>query len=73
VTRVAVTTTRPHGEVLLQVYSREHFAWIQVAHATLGPTGAATFRLRAQVHRRVRAIVVGAHGEGPSISNAVHT
>src|SRR6201992_2045609 len=27
VTRIHVTSSRPHGQVLLQLYSREHFAW----------------------------------------------
>jgi plastocyanin len=72
-TRVAVTTSRPHAEVLLQVYSREHFAWIQVAHARLGANGGASFRLRAGLHREVRAIVPGGPGEGPSISSAVRS
>jgi hypothetical protein len=73
VTHIQVTSTRPHGQVLLQVYSREHFAWIQIAHATLGANGGASFQLRAPVHREVRAIVVGGPGEGPSISSALRS
>lgn len=73
VTRIAVTTTRPRGEVLLQLYSREHFAWIQVAHATLNVNGGATFQLRARVHREVRAVVMGGPGEGPSISSVLRS
>lgn len=72
-TRVAVTTTRPHGQVLLQLYSREHFAWIQVAHATLDASGSATFELRSRLHRRIRAVVPGGPGEGPSIGAAVRS
>jgi len=73
VTRIAVTTTRPRGQVLLQLYSREHFAWIGVAHATLDANGGATFKLRAQVHREVRAVVMGGPGEGPSISSVLRS
>jgi plastocyanin len=72
-TRIEVASTRPGGQVLLQIYSREHFAWIQVAHATLGASGGASFRLRAQLHREVRAVVVGGPGEGPSISSALRS
>ncbi|MHB8233113.1 MAG: plastocyanin/azurin family copper-binding protein [Solirubrobacteraceae bacterium] len=73
VTRIAVTTSRPRGQVLLQLYSREHFAWIQVAHATLGASGGATFEVRSRLHRRVRAVVMGGPGEGPSISSVLRT
>jgi plastocyanin len=72
-TRIEVASTRPGGQVLLQIYSREHFAWIQVAHATLGASGGASFWLRAQLHREVRAVVVGGPGEGPSISSALRS
>jgi plastocyanin len=72
-TSIQVTSTRPRGQVLLQLYSREHFAWIQVAHATLDASGDASFRLRAQVHREVRALVLGGPGEGPSISSALRS
>uniref|UniRef100_UPI0026104741 cupredoxin domain-containing protein n=1 Tax=Pseudomonas sp. TaxID=306 RepID=UPI0026104741 len=72
-TRIAVTTSRPRGQVTLQLYSREHFAWIQVAHATLDAEGGATFELRSQVHREVRAVVTGGPGEGPSISSVLRS
>jgi plastocyanin len=72
-TRVLISSTRPHGEVLLQLYSREHFAWIQVAHATLNGTGGVTFDLRAGLHRNVRAVVLGGSGEGPSISSSLRS
>jgi plastocyanin len=72
-TRIQVASTRPGGQVLLQIYSREHFAWIQVAHATLSATGGASFRLRAHLHREVRAVVMGGPGEGPSVSSALRS
>jgi plastocyanin len=72
-TRVTVASSRPGAQVLLQLYSREHFAWIQVAHATLSASGGAAFRLSAKLHRQVRAIVVGQPGEGPSISQTLRS
>lgn len=73
VTHVAISSSRPGGQVVLQLYSREHFAWLQVAHATLDANGAAVFSLRARVHRQVRAVVLGMPGEGPSISAPLRT
>ncbi len=72
-TRVLISSDRPRGQVLLQLYSREHFAWIQVAHATLNGSGGALFTLRGRLHREVRAVVLGDSGEGPSISSVLRS
>lgn len=68
VSPISVSSSRPGEQVLLQVYSREHFSWIDIAHATLGAAGRATFKLRPGFHRRLRAVILGAAGEDPSIS-----
>lgn len=71
--RISVSSSRPGEQVLLQVYSREHFSWIDIAHATLGANGKATFKLRSGLHRRLRVVVLGAAGEAPSISKILRT
>ncbi len=71
--RIRISSSRPGEQVLLQVYSREHFSWIDIAHATLGSDGKATFKLRPGLHRRLRVVVLGAAGEAPSISKILRT
>jgi plastocyanin len=66
-TRLLVTSSPPGARVLLEIYSREHFAWLQVAHAKLNASGTATFTLKAGLRRPVRAVVLGSAG-GTSIS-----
>jgi plastocyanin len=63
-TNILVSASPAGAEVLLELYSREHFAWIQVAHAALNAQGMATFTLKADLHRPARAVVLG--GEGAS-------
>jgi plastocyanin len=70
---VSVSSSRPGEQVLLQVYSREHFSWIDIAHATLGADGKAIFKLRPRLHRQLRVVVLGAAGEAPSISKILRT
>ena len=71
--RISVSSSHPGEQVMLQVYSREHFSWIDIAHATLGTNGKATFKLRPGLHRRLRVVVLGAAGEAPSISKILRT
>lgn len=71
--RISVSSSRPGEHVLLQVYSREHFSWIDIAHATLGADGKAIFKLRPRLHPRLRVVVLGAAGEAPSISKILRT
>jgi amicyanin len=55
---VSVSSAHPGAQVLLQLYSREHFSWLQVAHTTLSTRGHALLKLKASVHRPLRVIVV---------------
>lgn len=57
-TSISVSSAHPGARVLLQLYSREHFSWLQVAHTTLDAQGHATLKLKAAVRRPLRVIVV---------------
>jgi plastocyanin len=70
---IRVTSSRPGEQVLLQAYSREHFSWIDIAHASLSADGKAIFKLRPGLHRQLRVVVLGAAGEAPSISKTLRT
>ena len=72
-TLVAVRTTRPGARILLELYSREHFSWRQVAHAKTGGAGTALLRISAALHLPLRVVVPGAHGEAASVSAATRS
>jgi plastocyanin len=72
-TAIAVRVTRPGAKVLLELYSREHFSWRQVAHATTDAEGRATLWLRATVRLPLRVVVPGNDGEVASISAVLHS
>jgi plastocyanin len=72
-TAIAIRTTRPGARILLELYSREHFSWRQVAHTTADAAGKATLRLRPTVHLPLRVVVPGLAGEAASISAVLHT
>jgi amicyanin len=65
---ISVSSPHPGARVLLQLYSREHFSWLQVAHTTLDAQGHATLRLKASVRRKLRVIVLGT-GTSPTLTS----
>jgi plastocyanin len=74
-TRLTVIASPPGARVLLELYSREHFAWIQVAHGTLNAEGRAYFSLKAALDRPARAVVLNTSvpGAAPLISPTLRT
>jgi plastocyanin len=68
--RVTTVPARTGATALLQVYDRERFDWVVVAHATLDASSSA--RLTPDVHAdRVRALVKGSHGWADAASTAL--
>jgi plastocyanin len=72
-TAISISAPRPGARVLLELYSREHFSWREVAHTLLNSVGEATLSLSPRVHLALRAVVVGAAGQAALISPIVHS
>lgn len=68
---IHVGASRPGAAVLLELYSREHFSWRQVARGTLDRQGRLTFELRAHLHRHLRVVIASAAGQPALISRTL--
>lgn len=71
-TTISVSSPHPGARVLLQLYSREHFSWLQVAHTILDARGHASLALKAGLHRALRVIVLSAGGGSTFTSTTLH-
>lgn len=70
-TLVRVQAARPGAMALLQLQSPAGSSFATKLRAQLGAGGVTTFRLAANVHRRLRVIVRGPAGEAPLVSKPV--
>ena len=74
-TTLTVTTTppRPGARVLLQLWSRERFAWRRRARATLDGRGRTTLTLERRVRARARVVLLGEEGREVAVSRQAFT
>jgi plastocyanin len=75
--RYAITATakpaQPGAPAALQLYSRERFAWRQVAHTTVGRDSKARFTISPPGHYAARVVLLrGKRGYGASIGPTKH-
>lgn len=74
-TRLRVTTTpvRPGAKVILELWSRERFAWRRSTVATLDARGATTLTLERRIRRRARVVLLDAEGRRVAVSRQAFT
>jgi plastocyanin len=65
---IHIQAPRPEARVLLEFYSREHFAWREASHGALNTRGLAIVPLRSFVGARLRVVVVGPSGQRALVS-----
>ena len=73
ITAVAIRTTRPGANILLELYSREHFSWRQIAHAKADANGNVVLLMHFTVRQPLRVVVPSAPGESASISAVTYS
>lgn len=71
--RVTTTPVRPGATVLLELWSRERFAWRRSTKATLDPRGATTLTLERKVRRRARVVLLAPDGRRVATSRQAFT
>lgn len=71
--RITTTPVRPGATVLLELWSRERFAWRRSTKATLDPRGATTLTLERRIRRRARVVLLAPDGRRVATSRQAFT
>lgn len=70
---VMTTPPRPGAAVVLQLWSRERFAWRRRARATLDQRGLTTLTLERRVRARARVVLLDEEGGAAAVSRQAFT